>query len=150
MAWLNLTIPNQTVKNGLKAKKIKLTQMNFSLKKTTNNIFRYLLALSFSKIFKKFLEPIQSSEYAIFGPKMTHLSWTKFFGTNHYYYIHLLALFIVQNLKKSYSRSWVMRNCHFWVENGPFAQNGPNNFFFFWKIVNIILVYLLAPFIRQN
>ena len=33
VAWLNLTIPNQTVKNGLKAKKIKLTQMNFSLKK---------------------------------------------------------------------------------------------------------------------
>ena len=27
MAWLNLTIPNQTVKNGLKANKIKLPQL---------------------------------------------------------------------------------------------------------------------------
>ena len=34
---------------------------------------------------------------------------------------------------------------HFWAQNGPFA---PNNFF--WKIINIILIYLLAPFIVQN
>ena len=26
---------------------------------------------------------------AIFGAKMAHLSWTKFFGANHYYYFHL-------------------------------------------------------------
>ena len=26
---------------------------------------------------------------AIFRPKMTHLSWMNFFGTNHYYYLHL-------------------------------------------------------------
>ena len=32
VAWLNLAIPNQTVKNGLKAKKIKLPQMNCFLK----------------------------------------------------------------------------------------------------------------------
>ena len=30
---LNLTTPNQTVKNGLKTKKIKLPQMNFFLEK---------------------------------------------------------------------------------------------------------------------
>ena len=29
VAWLNLIMPNQTVKNGLKAKKIKLPQMIF-------------------------------------------------------------------------------------------------------------------------
>ena len=29
VAWLNLAMPNQTAKNGLKAKKIKLPQMNF-------------------------------------------------------------------------------------------------------------------------
>ena len=33
VAWFNLTMPNQTVKNGLKAKKIKLPQMNFFLEK---------------------------------------------------------------------------------------------------------------------
>ena len=35
---------------------------------------------------------------------------------------------------------------HFWAENGPLA---PNNFFF-EKIIIIILIYLLAPFIVQN
>ena len=40
-----------------------------------------------------------------------------------------------------------MRMHHFGAQNGPFAQN---NFFFFWKIINIILIYLLAPFIVQN
>ena len=34
---------------------------------------------------------------------------------------------------------------HFWAQNGPFA---PNNFFFL--IINVILIYLLAPFIDQN
>ena len=33
VAWLNLTMPNQTVRNSLKAKKTKLPQMNFFLKK---------------------------------------------------------------------------------------------------------------------
>ena len=43
--------PNQTVKNGLKAEKIKLPQMNFFLKKQL---------LPFCKILKKFLGLIQS------------------------------------------------------------------------------------------
>ena len=33
VVWLNFDHPNQTVKNGLKAKKIKLPQMNFFLEK---------------------------------------------------------------------------------------------------------------------
>ena len=37
-------MPNQTVKNGLKAKKIKFPQMIFFSQKTTNKIFIYLLA----------------------------------------------------------------------------------------------------------
>ena len=44
MAWLNLTMPNQTVNNGLKAKKIKLPQMNVFLEKQLIKIFMYLLA----------------------------------------------------------------------------------------------------------
>ena len=43
VAWLNLTMPNETVKNDLKAKKIKLHQMFFS-QKTTKKNFMYLLA----------------------------------------------------------------------------------------------------------
>ena len=45
--------------------------------------------------------------------------------------------------KHSYSRSRVMRICHFWNQNGPFAPSPPK--IFFWKIINIILIYLLAP-----
>ena len=33
VAWLNFTMSNQIVKNGLKAKKIKLPRMNFFLEK---------------------------------------------------------------------------------------------------------------------
>ena len=54
MAWLNLTMPNQTVKNGLKAKKIKLPQMNFFPQKTTK-IFMYLLAPFILQIFLKII-----------------------------------------------------------------------------------------------
>ena len=61
-------------------------------------------------------------------------------------FIFLLAVFIVQNFKTSYSGSRVMTMRHFWAENGPLA---PNNFFF-EKIIIIILIYLLAPFIVQN
>ena len=38
-----------------------------------------------------------------------------------------------------------MRMCHFWAQNGRFDPNK-----FFLKIINIILIYLLAPFIVQN
>ena len=36
---------------------------------------------------------------------------------------------------------------NFWAQNGPF---NPHKLFFFLKIINIILIYLLAPFIVQN
>ena len=52
----------------------------------------------------------------------------------------------MQNLKKSYSGPRVMRMRHFWAKNGPFASK--KNFFL--KIINIILIYLLAPLIVQN
>ena len=80
----------------------------------------YLLA-PFCKIFKKF----QSWGCAIFRPKMAHLSWTKFFGTNHYYYFHLpIGPFHCAKFKKnSCSASRIMRMCHFWYQNGPLAPN---------------------------
>ena len=78
-------------------------------------------------------------------PQMAYLSWTIFFLVQTIItFIYILALFIEYNLN-SYSRSRVMRVCHFWTQNGPF---GPNNFF--WKIININLIYLLAPFNGQN
>ena len=59
-------------------------------------------------------------------------------------FTYLLALFIVQNFKNSYCRSRVMRMCYIWAQNGPLA---PKNFS---KIINIILIYLLAPFTVQS
>ena len=77
-----------------------------------------------------------------------HLSWTKCFWYKPLLllsFLCLLALFIdtVQNLKKSYSGSRVYEDENFWTQKGPFAP------IYFWKI-NIILIYLLAPFIVQN
>ena len=77
MAWLNLTMPNPTVKNGLKAKKIKLI---FS-RKTSNKIFMYLLAPFIQQNLKKILRADPELwGCAIFGTKMAHLPWIIFFG----------------------------------------------------------------------
>ena len=58
-------------------------------------------SLSFWKVFKKFLRA-DAELCVIFGSKMAHLFWTKFFllQTVIITFIYLLALFIVQNLKK--------------------------------------------------
>ena len=40
-----------------------------------------------------------------------------------------------------------MRVHHFWAQNGPFA---PNKKLLWKKIINIIFIYLLAPFVVQN
>ena len=175
MAWLNLTMPNQTVKNGLIAKKIKLPHINFSLNKQLIKFSCTYWLLSFSKILKKLLGPIQSYEDAPFlgskwsicpkqiffkkviniifiyllapftlqnfellepiqgyddvpfsGPKYPNLSWTNFFGTNHYYHFHLpIGTFHWAKFKKKNSYSWsrVVRMRHFWAKNIPLAPN---------------------------
>ena len=63
----------------------------FFLKKIINIIFIYILAPSIlQNLKKKFLESMQSNEDVPFsGPKYPNLSWTKFFGTSHFYYFHL-------------------------------------------------------------
>ena len=129
MAWLNLTMHNQTVKNGLKAKKIKLPQMNFFLEKQLIKFSCTYWPLSFCKILKKFLGLIQSYEDVPFsGPKWPICHEQNFFGTNHYYYFRLpIGPFHCAKFKKnSYSESRVMKMPHFWAQNGSFA---PNNFF---------------------
>ena len=80
-------MPNQTVKNSLKAKKIKLPKMIFFSRKITNQIFMYLIAPFILQNFKNFLEPIQSYEDVPFsGPKRPICPEQIFFGTNYYYY----------------------------------------------------------------
>ena len=90
MAWLNLTMSNQTVKNGLRAKNIELVQMNCFSQKTTNKFFMYLLAPLICKILKKLLKLTQSYEDALFsGPKLPICPEQIVFSTNHCYYFHL-------------------------------------------------------------
>ena len=147
MAWLNLTMANQTVKNGLKAKKITLPQMNFFLQKLIKFSCTYW-PLSFCKILRKLFGLIQNYEDVPFsGPKLPICHEKFFFGTNHYYYFHLpIGPFrCAKFFEKSYRGSRVMRMHHFWTQNGPFALEK-----FFWKIIKITLIYLLASFIVQN
>ena len=109
MAWFNLTMPNQTVKNGLKAKKIKLPQMNFFLKKQLIKFSCTYWPLSFCKILKKFLGLIQSYEDVPFsGPKWPICHEQNFFGTNHYYYFRLpIGPFHCAKFKKKFlQRIW--------------------------------------------
>ena len=61
-------------------------------------------------------------------------------------FIYLLALFIMQNLKKFLQRIQSYEDVPFL---GPKWSICPKQIFF-WKIINIILIYLLAPFIVQN
>ena len=126
VTWLNLTMPNQTVKNGLKAKKIKLPQMNFFLEKQLIKFSCTYWPLSFCKILKKFLGPIQSYEDVPFsGPKWPICYEQNFFGTNHYCYFHLpISPFHCSKFKKySYCRFRIIRMRHFWTQNGPFLPN---------------------------
>ena len=78
---------------------------------------------------------------------MAYLSWTIFFGANHYYYFHLpIGLFHCAKFKKFFTAD---------PELWGFAIFGPKIVHLpqtniFWEIINIILIYLLAPFIVQN
>ena len=104
MAWLNFTMPNQTIKNSLKAKEIKLLQMDFVLEKQLIKFLCTYQPLSICKTFiKKILELIQSYEdmrhfWHQNGPFILDKT---FLVINHCYYFHLpMALFIMQKLKE--------------------------------------------------
>ena len=60
--------------------------------------------------------------------------------------IYLLALFLVQNVKKILAVDPELWRC---TISGPKMVHLPQTKFFF-KIINIILIYLLAHFILQN
>ena len=55
---------------------------------------------------------------AIFSHKMAHLSWTFFFGANHYYYFHVYTCWPFL-LSKIYNKFlWPIQNC----EDAPFSD----------------------------
>ena len=129
MAWLNLTMPNQTIKNGLKAKRITLSQMIFFLKKQLIKFSCTYWPLSFCKILKKFLGPIQSYEDVPFsGPKWPICPEQIFLiQTIIITLIYLLALFIVQKFKKILTSDPQLRGCTIF---GPKMAHFPKLEFF--------------------
>ena len=119
-----------------RAQNAPLSWTNFFWHKTLLLLSTYW-PFSFSEILKKFLQQIQSYEDVPFlDPKWSicdhpppppppsqkkkkkNKNKKKFFGK----LFHLLAPFIVQNLKNSSSGSRVMRMCNFWAQNGPFPK----------------------------
>ena len=111
-------------------------------KKTTNKISMYLLTPFILQNFKKILrDDPELRGCAIFGPKMTHLSWKKFLCTNHYYFIYLLALFTVQNFKKIQRIQSYEDACF-----GPQMVHLPQTKIFFWKKLLISFSSTYWPF----
>ena len=104
--------------------------------------------LSFCKTLKKFLGPTQRYENVPFsGPKWPISHEQNVFGTNHYYYFHLpTGPFHCAKFKKILTADPELWGCTIF---GPKMVHLPQTNFF-WKIINIILIYLLAPFIVQN
>ena len=129
MVWLNFTMPNQTVENGLKAKKIKFPQMKFFLKKQLIKFSCTYWLLSFCKILKKFLGPIQSYEDVPFsGPKWPICHEQFVFCTNHYYYFHLpIGPFHWAKFKKILTADPELRGCTIF---GPKMVHLPQTKFF--------------------
>ena len=121
-------------------------EWNFFLK--NNKIFMCLLAPFILQNLKRIVraDP-ELSGCAIFGHKMAHLFWTFFF----FWYKPLLLSSTCWpfSLCKIYKKLLqLIQSCEdapVWTQNGPFAPQ-----LFFWKIINIILVWLLAPFIVQD
>ena len=70
------------------------------------------------------------------------------FGTNHYYYFHLpIGPFHCAKFKKVLTADPELSECTIF---GSKMVDLPQTFLFLWKIINIILIYLLATFIVQN
>ena len=101
MASLNF---NHAQSNSKKwAKKIKLPQMKFFFKKQLLKFSCTHSPLSFCKILKQFLEPIQSYEDKPFlGQKWPICPEQNFFGTNYYYFYPPIGPFHCAKFKKNF------------------------------------------------
>ena len=120
--------------------------MNFFLEKQLIKFSCNYWPLSFCKILKNFFGSIQSYEMCHFraqnGPFVME---KKFVQTIIITFIYLLSLFIVQNFKKKFTVDPELWGCPIF---GPkMVHLLQTNFF--WKIIRIILVYLLVPFILR-
>ena len=126
MAWLNFTMSNQTVKNGLK--RSNCSKSNFS-SKTTHKIFMYLSSFHSAKFQKNLTADLELWGCTIFGPKTIHFPQTKNFLETviNMIFIYLLPTFIGQNFKKILT-----------VDPGPLAE---------MRFFSENLLKILVPFI---
>ena len=106
----------------------------------------YLLAPFILQNFKKILRAHPELwDVPFSGTKWPIRPEQNFFGTNHYCYFHLpIGPFHCAKFEKILTADPELWGCAIF---GPIWSTCPN---FFWKIINIILIYLLAPFIVQN
>ena len=107
--------------------------------KTTNKISMYLLAPFILQNLKKILRADPELwGCAIFRPKMTHSSWTIFFGTNHYYYFHLpIVSFHCAQFQKILTGDREVLDSKWCICLPPPPPPKKN---FFWKIINNIIL----------
>ena len=141
-------MPKQTVKNGLKAKTIKLPQMNFLSKKPRWNCHIPISPFHYAK-FKK------NSWGRSRVMRMCHF-WAQngpFVMNKIFWYKPLLLLSstywpfsLGKILKKFLQRIKSYEDAPFL---GPKWSTCPKQFFF-WKIITITLIYLLVSFFVQN
>ena len=83
----------------------------------------------------------------LWGPKWPICPEQNFFGTNHYYYFHLpIGPFPWEKLLKILTADPELWGCT--IFGSKMVHLPQTNSF--WKIINIILIYLLAPFVIQN
>ena len=120
VGWLNFTMSNQTVKNGLKAKKIKLPQMNFFSRKTTNKSFMYLSAPFILQNFLKTSQSYEDKHHFREENGLFVLNKNFLVQTIVITFIYLLALFIVQKFKK-----WSIFPKQFFFENYNYHSHLP-------------------------
>ena len=110
-------------------------------------MFMFLLAPFILQNLKKTFRADQSYEDVSFSsPKWPIYPEQNFFGTNHYYYFHLpIGPLHCATFKKIFTADLQLRGCAIF---GAKMVHLPQ--FFFGKKINIIFIYLLAPFIVQN
>ena len=129
---------NQTVKMPWRLKRSNCPECKTRLIK----IYMYLLASLILQNFKKILR----ADVPFWGPKWSICPPKGFFGTNHYYFHLHIGRFHCAKYKKFLLRIQNYENAPFW---GPIWSICPKQNFF-GEIIDIILIYLLAPFIVQN
>ena len=142
VAWLNLIMPNQTVKNSLKAKAIKLPQMNFFLKKQLMKFSCTYWLPSSCKIFKKLLKLIQGYEMCHFRIQNSP------FVINKKFLLKIIIIAFIY-LTDPFHCAKFLKNLTAHPELWPFL--GPKwpiclKQIFAWKIINITLILTISPF----